>query len=812
MGLLSFIFWTLVFFTALVVLCYKAVELRTATITIGVVLVVFTIFGDPGNILLAIDWVMFALLVSFNIPEIRRNYVSSQILKFYKSVLPSISQTEKEAIDAGSIWWDGEIFSGNPDWDVLRRNPKPKLSTEEQAFLDGPVEEVCQMTDNWAVNHKDYDLPEEVWDFLKAKGFFSMIIPKKYGGLEFSPLAVATVMSKVTTRSGVLNSTVGVPNSLGPAELLLHYGTPEQRDELLPKLASGEEIPCFALTGPRAGSDAAAMPDTGIVCKGKFEGKEIIGMKLNFNKRYITLAPVSTLVGLAFKLYDPDHLIGEQSDYGITCALIPSKTKGLQIGPRHLPLGIPFMNGTIIGTDIFVPLDYIIGGTEQAGKGWRMLVECLSAGRAISLPSGAMGGAKATACATGAYARVREQFNVPIAEFEGIAEPLGRIAGYTYIITASVNTTAMAIGAGEKPAVISAIMKYHTTEMVRKIGIDAMDIHGGKAVMRGPKNYMASGHEASPIAITVEGANILTRSLIIFGQGAFRCHPYVLKEIAAVEQEDAGEALEQFDRHFFNHVAYTLSNVARSLVLGISNRFGNSPVAGETESYYKQINRFSAAFALLTDVSMLVLGGSLKRKETLSARLGDVLSSLYLASTTLKYYEDQGDKETDLPLVHWACKTLIFEAQNKIHEILVNFPNRFIAGVLRFFIFPLGRNVSGPSITNTLEIGDLISRKTKTREKLCQGIYSRDEPTNHLATLENALELYETAHPIKVDVMRARKKGLIEGNTLEELMDAAVNQDVITEEQANQLSAYDQLVMDIINVDDFSEEELKTIR
>ncbi|MBM23268.1 MAG: acyl-CoA dehydrogenase [Gammaproteobacteria bacterium] len=812
MSLIGFIFWILVFFTALIVLCYKAVELRTATITLGIILLIFTIFGHPPNIILAIEWVMFAVLVSFNIPEIRRNYVSKQILKFYKAVLPSISKTEKEAIDAGGIWWDGEIFTGKPDWEVLRKNPKPMLTKEEQAFLDGPVEEVCEMTDNWAVNHKDYDLPKEVWEFLKTKGFFSMIIPKKYGGLEFSPLAVATVMSKITTRSGVLNSTVGVPNSLGPAELLLHYGTPEQRKELLPKLASGEEIPCFALTGPRAGSDAAAMPDKGIVCKGKFEGKEIIGMKLNFSKRYITLSPVATLVGLAFKLYDPDHLIGEESDYGITCALIPSKTKGLQIGPRHLPLGIPFMNGTIIGTDIFVPLDYIIGGIEKAGKGWRMLVECLSAGRAISLPSGAMGGAKAAACSTGSYARIREQFNVPIAEFEGITEPLGRIAGYTYIITASVNTTAMAIGAGEKPAVISAIMKYHSTEMARKIILDAMDVHGGKAVMRGPKNYMASGYEAGPIGITVEGANILTRSLIIFGQGAFRCHPYVLKEIEAVEIEDENESLEQFDLHFFNHVAYTLSNIARSFVLGISNRFGNSPVIDETENYYKQINRFSAAFALLTDVSMLVLGGSLKRKETLSARLGDVLSSLYLASTTLKYYEDQGDKETDLPLVHWSCKTLIFEAQNKIHEILVNFPNRFVAASLRFFIFPLGRNISGPSIKNTLVIGDLISRKTKTREKLCQGIYLKNEPTNHLATMEHLLDLYETANPIKVDLMKARKKGLIEGNTLEELIDAAVNKDIISEEQANQLSEYDQLVMDVINVDDFSEKELKEIR
>jgi acyl-CoA dehydrogenase len=811
MVITSSIAWLLIFFIAIIVLCYKVVELRIATIILGIGLLICTIFGNAAGVILVIFWVFFVLLLALNIPEIRRNYISTQVLKFYKSVLPKISQTEQEAIDAGSVWWDGEIFSGNPDWDILRKNPKPKFSKEEQAFLDGPVNEICEMTNEWKASHIDHDLPQEVWDFVKAKGFFGMIIPKKYGGLEFSPLAVATVMSKVISRSGHLNSIIGVPNSLGPAELLLHYGTPEQRNDLLPKLASGEEIPCFALTGPHAGSDAAAMPDTGIICKGKFEGKEIIGMKLNFSKRYITLAPVATLVGLAFKLYDPNHLLGEKEDYGITCALIPSTTKDLEIGRRHLPPGIPFMNGTIIGKDIFVPLDYIIGGTEQAGKGWRMLVECLSAGRAISLPSGAMGGAKTGAWVTGAYTRAREQFNVPIAEFEGITEPLGRIAGNTYIITASLNTTAMAIGAGEKPAVISAIMKYHTTELARKISRDAMDIHGGKAVMLGPKNYLASSHQASPVAITVEGANILTRSLIIFGQGAFRCHPFVLKEIAAIEEEDRDESLEQFDQHFFDHVAYSLSNASRSFILGLSKKFGNSPVVGETEGYYKQINRFSAAFAFLTDVSMLVLGGSLKRKETLSARLGDILSSLYLASTSLKYYEDMGDKEADLPLVHWACQTLIFEAQESFHQILLNFPNKIIGRLLRCLIFPTGRKIKGPSIETTLKIGNLISRNTSTRNNLCRDIYLKDEPTNHLAIMQHALELYEVVYPIKTEVMTARKKGLIEGHTLEELVAAAKNADIITKEQAKQLLAYDQVTLDIINVDDFSEEELANI-
>ncbi|SVA94916.1 uncharacterized protein METZ01_LOCUS147770, partial [marine metagenome] len=614
--MLSFIVWTLITITVVVVLSYRSTELRTSTATMGLLLIVYTLIGDPGNIYLSILWILFAILVSLNIPEIRRNYFSARILKLYKSVLPTISQTEQEAIDAGNVWWDGELFTGNPNWEILRQNPKTNLPAEEQAFLDGPVNAVCEMIDEWTVIHKNYDLPEEVYDFVKKEGLFSLIIPKAYGGLEFSPLGVASVMAKIGSRSPTLSSMVGVPNSLGPAELLMHYGTEEQKDTLLPKLATGELVPCFALTGPYAGSDATSIPDTGIVCKGTFEGKDIVGIKLNFDKRYITLAPIASLIGLAFKLSDPDHLIGETTDYGITCALLPNELEGLESGRRHLPIGIPFMNGTIIGKDVFIPLDFIIGGIEQAGGGWKMLTDCLSAGRAISLPSGAMSGAKSAVAVTGAYARVREQFGMPIAEFEGILEPLGRMAGRAYIINSSLSTTAMAIGAGQKPSVISAIMKYHTTELSRAIGTDAMDIHGGKAVMLGPKNYLSTAHEAAPIAITVEGANIMTRSLIIFGQGAFRCHPHVLKEIEAVNLEDQTEAIEQFDIHFFNHVGYTMSNVARSLVRGITDRFTDSPVLDETATYYKQINRFSAAFALLTDVSMLVIGGSLKRKET----------------------------------------------------------------------------------------------------------------------------------------------------------------------------------------------------
>tara|TARA_B100001750_G_scaffold35912_1_gene25577 strand:+ start:1211 stop:3643 length:2433 start_codon:yes stop_codon:yes gene_type:complete len=810
--MLSFLFWLLVTITTIVVLAYRSIALRESTISLGILLILYSIMGGPSGFYLVLLWVSFGLLVSLNIPEIRRNYYSAKILKLYRALLPKISKTEQEAIDSGSIWWDAELFTGNPNWEVLRSNPKPHLTSEEQAFLDGPVNKVCEMIDEWKVIHKDYDLPEEVYDFVKKEGFLSLIIPKKYGGLEFSPLGVASVMAKIGSRSPTLSSIAGVPNSLGPAELLMHYGTEKQREEYLPKLASGELIPCFALTGPYAGSDATSIPDTGVVSKGIFEGEEIIGIKLNFNKRYITLAPIATLIGLAFKLSDPDHLIGETKDYGITCALLPSDLDGLETGRRHIPIGIPFMNGTIIGNDVFIPLDFIIGGIDQAGGGWKMLTDCLSAGRAISLPSGAMSGAKSAVAVTGPYARVREQFGMPIAEFEGILEPLGRIAGRAYIINSSLTTTAMAIGAGQKPSVISAIMKYHTTELARLIGIDAMDIHGGKAVMLGPKNYLSTAHESAPIGITVEGANIMTRSLIIFGQGAFRCHPFVLKEIEAANLEDETEAIEQFDVHFFNHIGYSVTNAASAFVRGITDKFTDSPVMDETATYYRQINRFSAAFALLTDISMVVMGGSLKRKETISARLGDVLSSLYLASVSLKYYEDTGDKEAELPLVHWTQKTLIAEAQEKIHQTLSNFPNKFIGILIKLIIFPLGRNFCGPTIEETLRIGKLISRKTKTRENLINGIYLQEEPTNHYAQMNKALELYESCYPIKSEIHTAKKKGLIKGNNFDDLLDSAVNESVISKEQAGLLKEYNLICDDIINVDDFSQEEVDQIR
>ncbi|MCH8929681.1 MAG: acyl-CoA dehydrogenase, partial [Proteobacteria bacterium] len=560
--------WFLLFFGIAGLLSYRRVSLSLSTAIIGLLLAAYSYLGDAAFLWNLLLWVLFAALLFLNIKALRRPYLTRPMLKFYRKLVPSMSRTEREALEAGTVWWEGELFTGLPDWDKLEKLPAPKLTREEQAFIDGPVEELCRMLDDWHITHERGDLPPEVWEFIKKNGFFAMIIPKKYGGLEFSAYGHSQVLIKIASVSATAVSTVAVPNSLGPAELLLHYGTDEQKERYLPGLAAGDEIPCFALTSPRAGSDAASIPDTGIICKGQWEGKEITGILLNWDKRYITLAPVATVLGLAFKLYDPDHMIGEKEDLGITAALIPTKIEGVVIGRRHLPLNNPFQNGPTSGKDVFVPLDFIIGGPEMAGQGWRMLMEQLAVGRCISLPSNATGGAKAAAYATGAYARIRQQFNLPIGRFEGVGEAIARLTGLTYIMDAGRSVTAAAVVEGARPSVASAILKYHCTEMGRIVANDAMDVHGGKGVCLGPSNYLARGWQSVPIAITVEGANILTRSLIIFGQGAIRCHPYVLKELQAARNEDQVEGLKQFDEALFGHIGFALSNAVDALPTG----------------------------------------------------------------------------------------------------------------------------------------------------------------------------------------------------------------------------------------------------
>ena len=808
----SFIFgliWLLAFLAVPVTVAYRRVDLQTSTTVIGAALIVYSFVGYGPFLWFLLLWLLFAGLVALNFIEFRRENITAKLLSIYKTMVPSISDTEREALEAGTVSWDGELFTGQPDWNRLMSLPVPQLTAEEQAFLDGPVETLCQMTDDWRITNELGDLAPEAWEYIKQERFFAMIIPKEFGGLGFSPLANARVLAKLCSRSVVTATTVAVPNSLGPGELLNHYGTEEQQQRWLPALARGEEIPCFALTGPRAGSDAGAIPDTGIVCKGTWEGKEIVGIKLNWDKRYITLAPIATVVGLAFKLYDPEHLIGEQEEYGITAALIPSKTPGVTIGRRHLPLNTPFQNGPTQGKDVFVPLDYIIGGVERAGQGWKMLMQQLAAGRAISLPSESQGSSQAALYASTAYCRIRKQFNLPIAKFEGIEEVLARMAGRTYIINAGIGCTMSALGAGEVPAVPSAIMKYHCTELGRTIGNDAMDVQGGKAIISGPKNYLGRAYDSIPIGITVEGANILTRSLMIFGQGAMRCHPFVLKEMAAANNPDYEQGLRDFDSLLFSHIGATMSNAARSFFMALTHaRYTDVPRSGPTRRYFQHINRYSAAFALAADTSMLVMGGDLKRKETLSARLGDVFSYIYLASTVLKHFEDQGSPEDDLPLVEWSCRSLLYQAQEQLHGLLRNFPNRLVATMLRLCIFPRGRTYFAPSDKLGRDVVALLTRPTETRERLSADIYKAQEPSNPVGLLQQALETVEANTELSRKLADAMRSKLITAHDDIGAIEAAREAGILTESEAERLLAQDRQVMDLIQVDDFAPDEI----
>ena len=811
-SLIVSVFWFLLIVGGAIFLAYRRFDLRSSTVASALAVLAYTsyvIVGDGWWLWMLLLWGALAVLIMTNLVELRREKVTKPLFAIYRKMLPTMSTTEREALEAGTVWWDGELFSGMPDWDLLMSCPAPKLSEEEQAFFDGPCEELCLMLDDWEICHKLADMPKDVWDFIIAKKFFAMIIPKQYGGLEFSAYANAMIITKLASRNPTASSTVGVPNSLGPSELLLHYGTEEQKNHYLPRLAAGTEIPCFALTSPEAGSDAASLTDSGVVCRGMWKGKNIIGIRLNWNKRYITLAPVATVLGLAFKLYDPDHLIGDKDGYGITVGLIPTDIPGVTVGRRHYPMTIAFMNGPTTGEDVFVPLDFIIGGTEMAGKGWKMLMELLAVGRAITLPATGAGGGQAASYASGAYTKIRKQFNTSIANFEGVGEALARIAGHTYIMNAAVSVTAAAIDQGEKPAVPSAILKYHCTELARKVGMDTMDVHGGKAICLGPKNYVGRSYMAAPIAITVEGANILTRSLIIFGQGAIRCHPFVLPEMRAAADEDTDRGLVAFDKALFGHIGYAISNLARSLFLALTHaKFSRVPLNTPTRRYYQNINRYSAAFAVASDFAMLTLGGSLKKRELLSARLGDVLSSMYLASVVLKHFENQGRRATDLPLVEWSVRTLMYQAQESLHAFLRNFPNRWVATFLRIFIFPRGRTYSSPSDDIGHKVVALITRSGEARERLSHEAYTSLEPGNPLGLLQEALELSEKFAPLELRLRQAKREGLISSENLGDQIEAAEKAGVVSRKEASDLRDYNEKVMALLAVDDFAPEEL----
>ena len=803
--------WLLLFFSLVLWLAYQRASLARATGVLGALLIGYTALGAGPLWWKALLWVVFIPHLLLNVRPLRRSLISRRFLRVYKRMVPPMSTTEREALEAGTVWWDGELFSGGPDWNKLLSAKVPKLTAEEQAFIDGPCEELCRMLDDWDITHRRADLPPEVLDFIKKKGFWAMIIPKKYGGLEFSAYAHSSVVVKIASRSATVASTIVVPNSLGPAELLLHYGTEEQKNHYLPRLARSEDIPCFALTGPRVGSDAGSMPDTGIVCRGIYQGREVTGIRLNFSKRYITLAPIATIIGLAFRLFDPQRLLGgDKSDYGITVALVPRATPGITIGRRHFPLNNPFQNGPILGKDVFVPLDTIVGGPAMAGSGWRMLVEQLSVGRCISLPSIATGGGKGAVYSTGAYARIRRQFNMPIGRFEGVEAVIARMAARTYIVDAARSVTTGAIDGGERPSVPAGILKYHATEMGRMIADDAMDVQGGKGIMLGPKNYLGRGYQAVPVSITVEGANILTRSLIIFGQGAVRCHPWVLKEMNAAGNPDHGQGVRDFDAALFGHIGFTISNAVRSFFTAITlSRIVRAPMKGPTMRYYEHINRFSASFAFAADVAMLSLGGYLKKKENLSARLGDVLSSMYLASMVLKHHENQGRPDADLPLVEYACRLLLYQAQEQLHSFLRNFPIRWLAAVMRLVIFPRGLTYSAPGDHLNPQIAELVMNPGEARERLCKYVYRTLEPTNHLGLVQQAMELAIAAEPLEKRIrVEGVKTGRVTALDLPGQIREAQAAGIINEAEAAQLRDYDRKVSEIIAVDDFDPREL----
>jgi len=750
-----------------------------------------------------------SILFLFSIPIFRRLILTGPMFGMIKKILPNISSTEQEALDAGTVGWDADLFSGRPNWENLLNISKINLSEEEQAFLDGPANQVCSMIDDWDIRHNRADMPPEVWQFLKDNGFLGMLISKEHGGLGFSAQAQSMVVSKVASRSVAAGISVMVPNSLGPGELLEKYGTEQQKEKYLNRLAKGKEVPCFALTGTHAGSDAAGMRDVGIVTMGEYKGKTVLGVRLSWDKRYITLAPVATLVGLAVNLFDPENHLGKGEDVGITLALVPADYPGVIIGRRHFPSGSAFMNGPTSGTDVFVPMEYIIGGAEYAGQGWRMLMECLSTGRAISLPAIGSISMKAALRTTSAYARVRRQFGIPIGIMEGVAEPMARLVKYAYMFEGARAVTAAMVDEGQKPAVISALLKYRATEAMRDRINDAMDIHGGRAIQEGPKNYLFSAYANTPVAITVEGANILTRTLITFAQGALRAHPYLYDEITAVQNPDKKAGIKAFDKAFAGHTAFMLGNITGSFWQAITGgRFAPSPIDHELKYWYQQLHRYSQHFALVADWTVALLGGDLKRKQRISGRMADILSDLYLLSTTLKRYEDDGQIKEDLPVVTAIARDRVAAIEVSFRAVFDNFPNRIVAFIMRVLVFPFGQNRKGSTDKENYRLARAILNPNEQRDRFTTGVYISNDPKDVTGILEDALEKVVRVADIEHKFIRALKKGQIERRLDRDAISDAVNEGILSNEEAGFLRRADEATDNVIGVDDFAFDEL----
>ncbi|KPQ27127.1 MAG: acyl-CoA dehydrogenase [Marinobacter excellens HL-55] len=805
------------------VLIYFSIGGKTAAIVMSVATLIGVVQDDWHLLSFLIGGVLLALALLVTLPgDLRLDKFSRPLLGWVRGRLPKLSDTEQEALKSGSVDWDGELFSGQPEWDKLLEAAPAHLTSEEQAFLDGPVEELCKMLDDWQITHEHYDLPDKVWKFIRSKGFFGLVIPKEDGGLGFSNTAHSEIVMKISTRSVSAAVTVMVPNSLGPGELLMHYGTDKQKQHYLPRLAGGEEIPCFALTSPVAGSDAGAIPDKGIVCKGEWNGKEVMGLKVTWNKRYITLAPVATLIGLAIKVYDPEHLLGEQDDIGVTCVLVPRDTDGVNAGTRHLPMNTVFMNGPTWGTEVFIPMDQVIGGQDMLGKGWTMLLECLSIGRSISLPALGTGAGKLASLATGSYAYTREQFGRTISQFEGVQEALEPIAGYTYMMDAARLLTVGMLDRGVRPAVPSAVLKYRNTDLMREVINHAMDVVAGRGVITGPRNFLARAYQAVPIGITVEGANILTRSLMIFGQGAIRCHPFIVEEIEAAGMEDQDKAAKKFDGIFYRHLAHTTRNALRSFVLGLSKgRLEAAPRHGEIQQYYRQLGRFSAAFAMMTDVTLLTVGGGLKARQRLSGRMADCLVHLYYATAVIKQWHEEGYPEDQRDLVEWSLQTCLHDLQDSMREAIINFPVAALRWPLRLIVFPLGATgLNGPDDRLGARVSATIVDDTPVRQRISRGTFVNLDPDDPLGRVLNAYKLANETAGMRQrlhEAIRSRDEdeldgiALLMGHQRKELVDWACAQGIVTADECPKLEEALTALYDVIRVDAFDADGLKAL-
>lgn len=808
---------------AALTLLYRDAEGNKAMLVLPVSLAVGWALDGFSFSSLFFGGVLLGLMLVLVIPStFRRERLSRPLLHWVRGMLPTLSDTESEALRSGSVDWEGELFSGHPDWGRLLELPHARLMAEEEAFIDGPVNTLCGMIDDWSITNEVFDLPREVWDFIRKEGFFGLVIPQEYGGKGFSQTAHSQIVMKLSTRSVSAAVTVMVPNSLGPGELLMEYGTDEQKAHYLPRLSAGEDIPCFALTSPVAGSDAGAIPDKGIVCMGEWQGEQVLGLKVTWNKRYITLAPVATIIGLAVKVYDPQQLLGEESTIGVTCVMVPHDLPGVHSGARHLPMNTVFMNGPTWGTDVFIPMSQVMGGQDMLGKGWTMLLECLSIGRSVSLPALAAGAGKVASLSTGSYASVREQFGRSISQFEGVQEALEPIAGYSYMMDAARLLTTSMLDRGVRPAVPSALLKYRNTDLMRTVVDHAMDVVAGRGVITGPRNFMARAYQAVPIAITVEGANILTRSLMVFGQGAIRCHPFIVEEIEAAGMDDETQAVGALDAVFYRHIAHTTRNALRSLALGISGgRLESVPNEGNIQTYYRQLSRFSAAFSLLTDVTLLTIGGGLKARQRLSGHMADCLVQLYYASAVIKQWHEEGNPEFERELVEWCLQSCLVELQDHMRGVIDNFPVALLRWPLRIFIFPPGSGrLRGPADTLGTAVAQSIVADGPIRERIVRGAYFNEEPTDALGRVLHAYRLANKTRELRGVIHEAiRSKdpddldgiALLMGHQREELVNWAIEEKLVEEADRAELLEALTALYDVIRVDAFDAEGINKL-